>query len=144
MATKETIAEAVQSMASVWKFPSSDLKATAAAYHLALRDLADEQVTEAVTALLSSWGRNTPPKPADILAQVKEFEISSPRPPRLPRPQPSHDDIIHKVRCDTYHVRAIREVLGEKRRHTPHWHWTAEESVAISSRQAEMRKELGL
>ena len=56
----------------------------------------------------------------------------------LPRP------IMLKVRRDTYAATAIREVLGEKRKHVPHTEWTAEEFKAISSRQAEMRKELGL
>ena len=144
MATRETTWDAIQSMASVWTFPGKDLKATAEAYYLALRDLSDDQLTDAVTALLSSWAKASPPKPADILTKASEFKISSPRPRRLPKPAPSHDDIMHKVRCDTYHVRAITEVLGEERRHTPHWRWTAEESVKISSRQAEMRKELGL
>ena len=143
MATKETIWDAVQLMASVWKFPG-DLKTVAAAYHTALRDLGDTEATEAIKALLSSWEKASPPRPADILKQAAEFKILSPRPPRLAKPTPSHDEIMHKVRCDTYHVRAIREVLGEERRHTPHWRWTSEESVAISRRQAEMRKELGL
>lgn len=143
MATKETIWDAVQLMANVWKFPGADLKAAATAYHLALRDLGDEQVTEAITALLSSWEKATPPRPAEILKQAAEFKILSPRPPRLPKPAPSHDEIMHKVRCDTYHVRAIAEVLGERRRHTPHWQWTPEEFKAISRRQADMRKELG-
>ena len=67
----------------------------------------------------------------------------APRPVRR-RPTPSHDEIMHKVRCDTYHVRAIAEVLGEKRKHVPHGEWTAAEFAAIAKRQAEMRRELGL
>ena len=144
MATKETIWDMVSSMASVWTFPGNDLKATAAAYYQALRDLSDDQIMDAATALLASWQKASPPKPADIRVSVAELRISSPRQPRLPRPEPDHDEILHRIKCQTYHVRAITDVLGEERRHLHHSHWTASEWKAISKRQAELRSALGL
>lgn len=68
-------------------------------------------------------------------------------PQRAPRPRrrtPTHDEIMHAIRCKTYHVRAIAEVLGEKRKHVPHTEWTPAEFKAVAARQAEMRQELGL
>ena len=144
MATKEMIAEMIDSMASVWKFPREDLKATAETYYRALRDLSDDQVMDAATDLLSSWTKTAPPKPADIRTTAAELKPSPYMPPRLVRPEPSHEDIVHKIRCDLYHVRAITEVLGDKRRHEHHRHWTAEEWKAISAKQAKYRAELGL
>lgn len=144
MATRETLWDVVSSMATVWKFPGEDLKATAKAYHLALRDLSDDQIMDAAQALLSSWTKTVPPKPADIRTTAAELKPSPYTPPRLARPEPSHEDIMHKLRCDTYHVRAVTEVLGEKRRHEHHRYWTAEEWKAISAKQAKYRAELGL
>ena len=72
---------------------------------------------------------------------------SEAEPQRAPRPRratPSHDEIMLKVRRDVYPIRAIAEILGEKRKHSMPEDWTAAEFKAISKRQAEMRKELGL
>ena len=37
MPTKETVIELIRLMATLWRFPTKDLKTTAAAYHMALR-----------------------------------------------------------------------------------------------------------
>jgi len=51
---------------------------------------------------------------------------------------------MHKLRCDTYAMQAIIEVIGEARKFEPFRRWSLDESRAISRRQAEMRQELGL
>ena len=142
MATKEVIWDLVSLMASMWTFPGKDLKMTAEGYHMALRDLSDTQVKEAVTALLSEWGKAAPPKPADILLIAKETAPVSNKPSRLPPRERSHDEIMQKIWRDTYHMQAIQDVLGEKRRHDPSERWSREEWLAISKRQGEYREEI--
>lgn len=144
MATKEAVWEAVQSMASVWRFPGEDLKATALAYHLALRDLSDNQLAASAAELLSSWEKQAPPKPADFCRVAKELRPPLPSSPRLPPREPSHEEIMHRVKCQTYHLQAIAEVLGDKRRHDHSRNWSPEEWKAISKRQAELKADLGL
>lgn len=144
MATKETITDLIRSMASVWNFPGKDLKATAGAYHVALRDLSDDDVKGAITALLSEWTKNSPPKPADIRMTAATFKTISQALPGLPQREPSHEEIMLKVRRDTYACRAIAEVLGEHRRHEHPRFWTRPEWLAIAKRQKELRTELGL
>ena len=141
MATKETVWEAVQSMASVWKFPGTDLKLTAGAYYSALRDLSDEDVKRATGALLSEWTKTAPPKPADVRIIADELR---PLPPRLPRParhEPTHEEIMAKIRRDNYHVQAIRE-CGVWDIHPDKW--SLEQSRAVSKRQHKLREQYGI
>ena len=140
MATKETVWDAVRLMASVWRFPNEDQKATATAYHVALSDLSDLEVTEAVKSLMHSWTKTAPPKPADIRSEALANKPSNNR-PLLPRPEPNHEDILRKIRVGSYHVNAIAQCgLADK---TPD-RWTREEWLQASKRQAELRRELGL
>lgn len=50
------------------------------------------------------------------------------------------DPAVQKAWRETYHVRAIAEIVGGK----PKTEWTPDEFKAISRRQAELRQELGL
>ena len=56
-----------------------------------------------------------------------------------PRPTPSHDAIMAKVKRDTYHCKAVIEVLGQ---HKAFELWTADEKRKVAKRQAKMRTEL--
>ena len=141
MATKETVWDMVQSMATLWRFPSQDLKATAETYHQALKDLSDDNVRNAAQELCASWGKSSAPMPADIIRIAKEQRPVPFRPPRLPRKEPTHEEIITKVKRDTYASQAIIEVLGS---HKPFEKWTEAEKTAVAKRQAELRAELGM
>lgn len=136
MATKETVWDLVQSMATLWRFPGKDLKATAKTYHRALRDLSDDQATEAVTALLSEWGKPQAPAPADILTTAKAFKRQSNPLPRLPRSEPSHDEIIAKIKRDMAPLNAVLDVLGD---YKPFDKWTEDEKRRVARAQAAAR-----
>ena len=126
-------------MATLWTFPSKDMKLTAEAYHLALRDLSDEAAREATTALTSEWGNRIAPKPADILMKATEFRRTLPDSPRLPPRESSHEEIMDRIKRQLAPHRIIAEVLSEERRHENPKRWTAEERREISRRQAEAR-----
>ena len=62
----------------------------------------------------------------------------------MPPKEPSHAEIMHRIRCDTYASQAIAQVLGESRKHQPSSMWTRDEWLAISRLQKKMRAELGV
>jgi hypothetical protein len=164
MATKETVSQAMQLMANVWRFPGTDLAAAAEAYYLALRNLSDQQVAEAVESLLATWNRTSPPKPADLIAtardQMKLAESVTPVRALAPRADMSHDELIHKLRCDVYHVDAWVEAVNEyagtsygtmfdipRRYNAPSLQdgsMPIDLSRLISKKQAEYRRRLGI
>ena len=141
MATKETIWGAVQLMAGAWKFPGVDLKQTAMAYYEALRDLADEDIERATKSLLASWPKETAPKPAVIRQTAHETRPSPPKPPRLERPAPTHEEIMAKLKRDMYATQAIKECgLADKRIDR----WTHEQRRAVATKQRDYRQKLGI
>ena len=141
MARKDTIASAIRLMANTWKFPGTDLQATAEAYHSALSDLSDKEVADAVSRLLASWDKVSPPKPADIRRDAAEYRPLSKKLPPVAARERSHDETLHHIRCTTYAARVIAE-CGLRDKHPDLW--TREEWLRVSKAQAAERQRLGI